>query len=100
MRTIEWREEMNVHDIIQSHLKEIGAEGLANGDEECGCDINDLAPCGEACMECVPAHRCFIRGLSEPGYIAIGSSHLYVRAPRRASNAKITGPGTSPGEAK
>jgi hypothetical protein len=80
---------MNVHDIIQSHLKEIGAEGLANGDEECGCDIDDLAPCGEACMECVPAHRCFIRGLSDPGYIAMGSSHLYVRASRQASNSIV-----------
>ena len=80
---------MNVHDIIQSHLQEIGAEGLANGDEECGCGIDDLAPCGEACMGCVPAHRCLIptmEGGSITGYIGMGSSHRYVRAPREASS--------------
>lgn len=93
---------MNVHDIIQSHLKEIGAEGLANGDEECGCDINDLAPCGEACMGCVPANRCLIptmEGGSITGYIGIGSSHRYVRAPLQASNPKADPAGVVPGSA-
>lgn len=90
---------MNVHDIIQAHLKEIGAEGLANGDEECGCDIDDLAPCGEACMGCVPAHHCLIPTM-EGGYIAvyigIGSSHRYIRAPRQTSNTGDQRAGASP----
>lgn len=88
---------MNVHDIIQAHLKEIGAEGLANGDEECGCGIDDLAPCGEACMGCVPAHCCLIpEGVgSITGYIGIGSSHRYVRAPHQASIPEPTRPAVS-----
>lgn len=75
---------MNVHDIIKAHLVEIGADGLANSDQECGCDKDDLAPCGEACMECVPAHKCKIptgAGGYIVGYINVGSSHRYIRVP-------------------
>lgn len=88
---------MNVHDIILAHLAEIGADGLANEDEECGCDKDDLAPCGEVCMDCVPAHRCRIPdgfgGII--GYIGVGSSHRYVRVPHdtKESNPSDQRPG-------
>jgi hypothetical protein len=45
-----------VDDIIRTALVEIGADGLCNPDEECGCGIEDLAPCD--CINlavCVPA---------------------------------------------
>lgn len=47
---------INVKNIIIKGLEELGAVGLCNPAEECGCDIDDLAPCD--CVnveECVPA---------------------------------------------
>jgi hypothetical protein len=44
--------------ILREMLKEIGADGLCNPIEECGCPIDDLAPCG--CInldECAAAVR-------------------------------------------
>ena len=37
---------MNVRELLQTALREMGADGLVNPGEECGCGINDLAPCG------------------------------------------------------
>lgn len=31
--------------LLQKALAGLGADGLCNLDEECGCGINDLAPC-------------------------------------------------------
>ena len=45
-----------VDDIIRTVLVEMGADGLCNPDGECGCGIEDLAPCD--CINlavCVPA---------------------------------------------
>lgn len=55
---------MNAKDIIQKALREMGADGLCNPDEECGCDIDDLAPC-----ECVNLDECRAakKMISEPG---------------------------------
>jgi hypothetical protein len=38
---------LNAKDMLIQKLKEIGADGLWNGeiDEICGCGIDDLAPC-------------------------------------------------------
>ena len=36
-------------------LKELGADGLCSN--ECGCEIDDLAPCGECCLGCDVAKR-------------------------------------------
>lgn len=44
-----------VREIVIAHLKSVGADGLCS--EECGCGIDDLAPCGGDFSECKPAKR-------------------------------------------
>ena len=34
-------------------LQSVGADGLCNGDGQCGCDLDDLAPC-----ECLNLEHC------------------------------------------
>jgi hypothetical protein len=51
---------MNINKIIISHLKSIGADGLAG--DECGCGIDALMPCSDwsgcgDCRDCVPAKK-------------------------------------------
>ena len=48
---------MNVMEIVKSHLEKIGADGLCNGDAECGCGIDELAPCESIGHACVPATK-------------------------------------------
>lgn len=40
---------------IKKHLEKIGADGLAGDD--CGCSIDNLAPCEDRPGDCVPARR-------------------------------------------
>lgn len=37
---------ITVKTILEYHLKSIGADGLCNPGEECGCGLDDLMPCG------------------------------------------------------
>jgi len=46
---------MDVKDIIIEKLKVLGADGLAMS--ECGCSIDDLAPCCDNPLECMAAVR-------------------------------------------
>lgn len=51
---------MTVREIIISHLRSIGADGLCSYD--CGCGFDDLMPCaGDSilgdCSQCVPARK-------------------------------------------
>ncbi len=46
---------MTCKDIIIAKLKELGADGLCC--EDCGCGLDDLCPCGEDCLDCVPAKK-------------------------------------------
>lgn len=55
---------MDREEMLSNWLKEHGYDGLYNVSEGCGCDYNDLAPCGcpapiEACrpgyrVDCTP----------------------------------------------
>ena len=47
----------DVRGIIIEFLTANGYDGLA--DDECGCGIDDLAPCGGTCipLDCEPAYR-------------------------------------------
>jgi len=47
---------IDVRDIVHHFLKGGGYDGLCNGDYECGCDVDDLFPCGEACADCYPGY--------------------------------------------
>lgn len=37
----------SVIEMIKKELVEIGADGLVNGEYECGCLLDDLIPCGD-----------------------------------------------------
>ena len=57
---------MNVEQIVIAYLTEHGHDGLCLVEEgriECGCGLDDLAPCGNLGAECVPA-----RGNWESGF--------------------------------
>lgn len=78
----------SVSDIIVLKLKRLGCDGLASPDADCGCGIDDLAPCGGTCMDCLPARsRVTSEGI---GWFAVG----FVKRPHDAkeSNAKVCGP--------
>ncbi len=79
----------SVSDIIISKLKRLGCDGLASPDAECGCGIDDLAPCGGTCMDCLPARsRVTSEGI---GWFAVG----FVKRPHEAkeSNSDMDGTG-------
>lgn len=44
---------MNVQEIVIQYLRQNGFDGLYYPGE-CGCEINDLAPCGEMTGQCEP----------------------------------------------
>lgn len=46
---------MEIIDIVLQHLKDNDFDGLVNTDNECGCGIDNLAPCESDCMGCQPA---------------------------------------------
>ena len=43
---------MRVLELVAQNLRQLGADGLCNG--ECGCGLGDLAPCREWIGDCVP----------------------------------------------
>jgi len=49
-------EELTVIEILIQRLKEGGFDGLANGPIECGCFLDDLAPCGSIYTGCAAGH--------------------------------------------
>ena len=48
---------MNLVKLVVAWLKENGYDGLYSPDLSCGCDIDDLMPCGEPSSNCGPGYR-------------------------------------------
>jgi len=48
---------MTLEDIVRDWLLDHGYDGLCYPEEECGCGINDLMPCGQPSLNCVAGHR-------------------------------------------
>jgi len=46
---------LTVREILTDWLKEHGYDGLYC--DECGCEIDDLAPCDESCVACRPGYK-------------------------------------------
>lgn len=44
-----------MHEVIIDHLTAIGADGLCNTDNECGCGLDDYRPCTGGSDRCKPA---------------------------------------------
>ena len=53
----------DLDQIMINALKALGYTGLVDVDDECGCSLDDFAPCGHCWCECEPGyvHEC------EPG---------------------------------
>lgn len=47
---------MNCVEIVKKYLIEGGYDGLHH-DAECGCELSDLAPCGESFSMCRPGYK-------------------------------------------
>jgi hypothetical protein len=45
---------MDVKGIVKEYLENNGFDGLCT--EDCGCRNDDLMPCGEGFIQCVPGH--------------------------------------------
>ena len=48
---------MNTKEILTEWLRANGFDGLCNIEIGCGCDVDDLNPCGDCAMDCVPAYK-------------------------------------------
>ena len=48
---------IDVTKMVRLHLTANGFEGLVSEDSECGCTLDDLAPCGEMKADCAAGHR-------------------------------------------
>lgn len=46
----------SIYEIVIDHLREHGFDGLYNGDDECACKIDDLAPCDCSPLRCTPGY--------------------------------------------
>jgi hypothetical protein len=51
--------------LLQAAIQAAGGQGLCNPDQECGCGLDDLAPCGEGCLN-LDACRVARKMKSEP----------------------------------
>ena len=53
--------DMNAMDMLRKALTDLGADGLYNsegdGEQSCGCGLDDFAPCGCDFWDCVPAKK-------------------------------------------
>ena len=57
---------MTIKQIIRKYLDENGYDGLCLPDLECGCGLDDFAPCPDGINEeCEPAYRIKNEDLSE-----------------------------------
>jgi hypothetical protein len=45
---------MDVKEIVKEYLEKNSFDGLCT--EDCGCRNDDLMPCGEGFIQCVPGH--------------------------------------------
>ena len=48
---------MNVKKIVVQYLRDGKFDGLWNAWAECGCLIDDLAPCGDLPLDCEPGYK-------------------------------------------
>ena len=48
---------MEVLDIVVEYLQKNNYDGLVNSNYECGCVIDDIAPCGEINGDCVSGYK-------------------------------------------
>ena len=65
-------------EIIATWLREHGYAGLCNPEQECGCGLDDLIPCGEYFGDCEPA---YLRTATEEEKAEYGYDEIYSVTP-------------------
>jgi len=50
--------DITVSNMIIEYLNNNKYEGLCCPEKDCGCGLDDLAPCEENIMKCYPAYKC------------------------------------------
>lgn len=50
-----------VREIVKGYLEANGYDGLYH-ENDCGCDLDDLAPCCDDCLRCTAAYKHAARG--------------------------------------
>jgi hypothetical protein len=48
---------VDVRTVLKNYLLAVSFDGLSNPHLECGCTVDDLAPCASDCLDCIPGHR-------------------------------------------
>jgi len=48
---------MNVKEIVKAYLREHGYDGLYTDSYGCGCEDDDLIPCGDYTGDCQPGYK-------------------------------------------
>ena len=48
---------MNIKEIVTDYLKKNEYDGLYHNDQECGCELNDLFPCGTYDYDCTAGYK-------------------------------------------
>lgn len=56
---------MEVKEIVKKYLEDNGYGGLYDG-EECGCEVEDLAPCGEMPDTCIAGYKIPCPRIADP----------------------------------
>lgn len=69
---------MNVSKIVAEWLRANGYDGLYCPHEPCGCEVDDLGPCGEICLDCEPGHRVEYGPHDECGCDGQGTKHWHI----------------------
>ena len=57
---------MNVLEIVKEYLEKNSYDGLFDDDNECGCEIKDLAPCGGLEDNCESGHKFYCDETGKP----------------------------------
>lgn len=81
------RFEMDCKEIVIEWLKQHGADGLCEPDTECGCGLEDFAPCGDGPYpHCKPAKAATLGDGDYVGDAGPGDTAYFVMP-----NAELTG---------
>lgn len=62
-------EEESLLSIVEDALRRCGYDGLTN-DDDCGCTVDDLAPCGGCFCDCFPAYA----SVDKDGHVRLSRS--------------------------
>ena len=63
-----------VEKILKRIVRTLGGDGLVDDDGECGCRLQDLAPCGHMGMDCAAARLVQCQSCKYDGFVRLSDS--------------------------